>query len=619
MVKPVIIKRNVKGSALTFSELDTNFQNLDDATINFTDGTNTLSMDLNDVTLIQGQENHNLRVTVSEDSNGGSRTITIDNELGNYTKEPMGFENRTDSILSFNAGTRTFSITPESNGFRFWVQGQQFIKTTTQSATIPNTSGLWYFYFDTTGTLQYGTSFQFGLHCPVAAVQWNASTSQYYFLGEERHGVSMDWSTHEYLNAVNGLQYTQGFAATNYTTTGDGSLDSHAQIDLTDGVVYQEDIKITVVHSNTPDYSSFQQDIAGPGRFPVTYHSGSTGEWVKDSATNFPVKQGSARITYNLNTAGTWSTPDVGANQYVAYWLVATSNLKDGPIVALMGQRTDSNIGNAKDNNIFNLLNLTNFPGAETRPLYRLIYQTGSYGNTVNARLVDIEDVRVDSIRSTLGSTALGLANISEDLNPQLGGNLDVNGYSIVSLSNGNITITPNGTGSIVLDGLNWPQTDGTANYVLSTNGSGQLSWRNSASYAAYNLGTVTGIVAPDVANGTVQYCTLSGDITVNGFTNPVAGQTLTLIITQPTSGSTYNLTTSMRLGYIVGGYGFNGSGYAAGKLLKQENSAIDMVYIVYDGRRYYARIENDFQSSYTWESLDSQTWDSWFGDIWDF
>lgn len=69
------------------------------------------------------------------------------------------------------------------------------------------------------------------------------------------------------------------------------------------------------------------------------------------------------------------------------------------------------------------------------------------------------------------------LENVAEDLTPQLGGNLDVNGNSIVSASNGNIAITPNGTGSIVLDGLNWPQADGTANYVLKTNGSGQLSW----------------------------------------------------------------------------------------------------------------------------------------------
>lgn len=42
---------------------------------------------------------------------------------------------------------------------------------------------------------------------------------------------------------------------------------------------------------------------------------------------------------------------------------------------------------------------------------------------------------------------------------------------------NGNINITPNGTGQIVLDGLNWPTSDGTAGEFLKTDGSGNLSF----------------------------------------------------------------------------------------------------------------------------------------------
>jgi hypothetical protein len=46
-----------------------------------------------------------------------------------------------------------------------------------------------------------------------------------------------------------------------------------------------------------------------------------------------------------------------------------------------------------------------------------------------------------------------GVANIVEDTTPQLGGDLDINGRSIVSTSNGNISINPNGTGRISLHG----------------------------------------------------------------------------------------------------------------------------------------------------------------------
>ena len=41
--------------------------------------------------------------------------------------------------------------------------------------------------------------------------------------------------------------------------------------------------------------------------------------------------------------------------------------------------------------------------------------------------------------------------DLIEDTSPQLGGALDVNGYSIVSASNGNISIVPNGTGLLTL------------------------------------------------------------------------------------------------------------------------------------------------------------------------
>ncbi len=70
-----------------------------------------------------------------------------------------------------------------------------------------------------------------------------------------------------------------------------------------------------------------------------------------------------------------------------------------------------------------------------------------------------------------------GIGNVVEDTTPQLGGNLDVNGNSIVSTSDGNIAITPNGSGKVVLDGLSYPDSDGTNGQVITTNGSGVLSF----------------------------------------------------------------------------------------------------------------------------------------------
>ena len=71
------------------------------------------------------------------------------------------------------------------------------------------------------------------------------------------------------------------------------------------------------------------------------------------------------------------------------------------------------------------------------------------------------------------GTTAdSALQDVVDDTTPQLGGDLDVNGNSIVSASNGNIAITPNGTGNVSLGNFTFDadQTVGAGqdDYVLT-------------------------------------------------------------------------------------------------------------------------------------------------------
>jgi hypothetical protein len=307
---------------------------------------------------------------------------------------------------------------------------------------------------------------------------------------------------------------------------------------------------------------------------------------------------------------------------------------------------------------------------------------------------------------------------------------------------NGNISITPNGTGIVVLDGLNWPITGGTANYVLTTNGSTQTSWSqvsltagvtgtlplanggtnattardawdnlttytstnggaftltNTSSYTqhiyggsaatvtlpstatmtfgegfyitntsgatatvntstsatvgtiptggamrisvnatnsdaavawtvmrsftnitgtgsavldtsptisgatlsgtttstgvvilkdiretVYTAGTTTGTITPDSANGSVQSITLTGSITFSAFSNPVSGETITMIITQPASGGPYTLTSTMKFA-------------GASKTLSTAANAIDILTVSYIGSTYYASLAKGF------------------------
>ena len=159
-----------------------------------------------------------------------------------------------------------------------------------------------------------------------------------------------------------------------------------------------------------------------------------------------------------------------------------------------------------------------------------------------------------------------GLTDLADDTTPQLTGDLDVNGQDIVSTSNAHIdiiphgtgnvnlgtdtvqigdsgenvtittnstgdltlntnsgtnsgsiviadgansdiTLTPNGTGDVILDGLKYPQSDGSNGQVLTTNGSGQLSFSDKTSAALDDIST---------GDAAVTLATSTGDITID-------------------------------------------------------------------------------------------------------
>ena len=84
----------------------------------------------------------------------------------------------------------------------------------------------------------------------------------------------------------------------------------------------------------------------------------------------------------------------------------------------------------------------------------------GNLGVRINGVAYPTSDGNQDNIMVTDGSgqlrfeplsnlTGTGLQNIVDDTTPQLGGDLDVNGNKIVSVSNGDIIIDPDGTGAV--------------------------------------------------------------------------------------------------------------------------------------------------------------------------
>lgn len=320
------------------------------------------------------------------------------------SNEPMGHENKADSVISFDEASRTFSIAPSSASYTVWCAGKRFVKTTTSTVTIPDTSGLYYIYFNSSGALAYKTTFfTWETETPTAYIYWNEVDNKAYFFADERHGITMDWATHEYLHRTRGAVIANGFGVSNYSIVGNGSSDAHAKFDLAGGTFFDEDLQVDITHSNTPTANTWEQVLEGNAEIPVFYKLNS--HWTKDVATEFAFKQGTSRPKYNSYSAPNWSTTDIDNNKFTISWIIATNNLNE-PVIAIMGQASYNNIGEAEAA-VWENLNLDGFPIFEFRPLHKVVFQgTDSFTNSVNAAIRGIYDLRrVSSNGSAIPST----------------------------------------------------------------------------------------------------------------------------------------------------------------------------------------------------------------------
>jgi hypothetical protein len=435
-------------------------------------------------------------------NNSGVYTVASTNLVHVDSQQPQGFVNRTDSRISVSGNI--FTIEPTGNSYSYYNKGIKVVKTSGDSLTIPNVTQINYIHFDTTNNQisNKTTSFDFSSDIPIAYIAWNSGvgpSGQMTFFAEERHGIVMDTSTHKWIHNTFGMQYVDGLSIGNYILGGDGSSNSHATISIGNGTLYQEDIEINITDSSSTD--PFCQELSPIAQIPIYYHQGTTGQWVKNTATDYPVKYGANGPQYNLLSGGTWTIPDVspgGARRYFAAWILATNQIDD-PIISIMGQRTDGNQGAAENNNSWGDVNLTNLPLSEVKPLYRLIFaaDSNSYTNVPKCRLLSILDIRVAVISTIAGVTQndhgnlFGLGDDDHSQYLHVDNNRTVN--AIHNFVNG---LTVNGT-SVSVSGHSHTSSD-----IVNFNAS--VSGLVSGVYAPLNSPALTGIpTVPTASSGT--------------------------------------------------------------------------------------------------------------------
>lgn len=148
------------------------------------------------------------------------------------------------------------------------------------------------------------------------------------------------------------------------------------------------------------------------------------------------------------------------------------------------------------------------------------------------------------------------LQNVAEDTTPQLGGPLDVNGNVITTtIANGNIDLTPNGTGAVELEGgvginlkdANLIFTTSPSTDIVISPTSGYVEMTGTAYFSAgieeevFLSTTTSGTYAPAATDGSIHYVVMSNNMTINGFSNVATGQTITLAFNG--TGGSYGLT----------------------------------------------------------------------------
>ena len=139
---------------------------------------------------------------------------------------------------------------------------------------------------------------------------------------------------------------------------------------------------------------------------------------------------------------------------------------------------------------------------------------------------------------------------ISDDGAPQLGGNLDVNGNSIVSVSNGNITLSPDGTGDVILSADTVQIGDSGAAATLTTNGANDLILNT-------NNGTDSGtITIVDGANGNIELAPNGTGVVFLGTDKVLLGDSNTAVTV--TTNGTGNLVLNTNNGTNSGSIQIN-------------------------------------------------------------
>ena len=159
----------------------------------------------------------------------------------------------------------------------------------------------------------------------------------------------------------------------------------------------------------------------------------------------------------------------------------------------------------------------------------------------------------LDASGNLISTGGTSLMEVANDTSPSLGGDLDVNGNELVSTSNGNIALTPNGTGVVRIDGSNGIDMQSGAISIKNSGAQSYVRFYCESSNAHYAQ-----LQAPahsDFSGNTTLTLPATTDTIVGkATTDTLTNKTLTSPVIETVTGSTITLDSAGDITLDAGG-----------------------------------------------------------------
>lgn len=299
--------------------------------------------------------------------------------------------------LQYHSSTRTISLTPSDLTFDIWISGTRITKNGIQvSPPHDDISGSYFFTYNDDGSIKVKSVVWDLLdptETPICMVYYNADLNDGIALFE-LHTSTRNLNAHaqQHFSLGTFVRSSSNFALSNYTIN--GTTTPSVTFSVSSGDIVDEDITFSI--NSLP--------VGGP--YTIVYRTGvASWAWITNSEVPYRVNTATDSIQRNPFIGGAYELQDLGNNNYVNYFLVATTAIDSAKRLFLIpSQSEQTTLTNAQSEGIESL-NLSELPIAEFVPIWKITYRKVSSQSTPGkARLIEVS--RLSSTRQSSVSLA---------------------------------------------------------------------------------------------------------------------------------------------------------------------------------------------------------------------